>query len=129
MTQDNPSSNSTVQAPAMLGVRVEHVRDAFGIGTERPRLSWIVETASSGWHQTGYEIEEYDADGKLKDQTGRVESDQSVLVDWPFAPLSSRERIALRVRVWGKEEVFPPGVKLFRWKRACSPLLIGRHGS
>ena len=65
MTQDNPSSSSTVEAPATLDVRVEHLRDAFGIGTDRPRLSWIVETRSSGWHQTGYEIEEYDADGKL----------------------------------------------------------------
>src|SRR6266568_207618 len=32
---------------------------------------------------------------------GRVESDQSVLVPWPFAPLSSRERLMVRVRVWG----------------------------
>src|SRR5205807_10222381 len=30
-----------------------------------------------------------------------IESDQSVLVPWPFAPLSSRERIAVRVRVRG----------------------------
>ena len=76
---------------ASLNVRVEHLGDAFGIGTDRPRLSWIVETDSQGWHQGGYEIEAYDADGKLVNQTGRVESDQSVLVAWPFAPLQSRE--------------------------------------
>ncbi len=83
-----------------LNVRVEHLRDAFGIGTDRPRLSWMLETSKEGWYQAGYEIASYDADGKLRDQTGRVDSEQSVLVDWPFEPLSSRERLAVRVRVW-----------------------------
>ena len=36
-------------------------------------------------------------------QTGKVESDQSVLVAWPFAPLSSREQLSVRVRVWDKD--------------------------
>ena len=86
-----------------MKVRVEHLRDAFGIGTDRPRLSWIVETDTQGWHQAGYEIDVYDSDGNLRGQTGRVESDQSVLVDWPFEPLSSRERVTVRVRVWGMD--------------------------
>src|SRR6266487_4611241 len=83
-----------------LNVRVEHLPDAFGIGTDHPRLSWIVETSNEEWVQAGYEIEAYDADGKLRDQTGRVHSDQSVLIAWPFETLSSRERLAVRVRVW-----------------------------
>src|SRR5689334_14143309 len=87
-----------------LTVRIEHQREAFGIGTPRPRLSWIVETETPGWHQAAYEIEVYEADGSLRGQTGRVESDQSVLVDWPFEPLSSRERVTVRARVWGMEE-------------------------
>lgn len=84
----------------ILNVRIEHLRDAFGIGTARPRLSWIVEAESQGWRQTAYEIKAHDADGKSRESTGRVESDQSVLVDWPFAHLSSRERLTIRVRVW-----------------------------
>ncbi len=86
-----------------LHVRVEHYRDTFGIGADRPRLSWIVETEAQGWHQAAYEIELYDADGNLRGQTGRVESDQSVLVDWPFEPLTSREQVTLRARVWSTE--------------------------
>ncbi len=82
-----------------LKVRVEHLRDAFGIGTDRPRLSWIVETENPGWHQAGYEIESYGADGKLLNQTGQVESAQSLLLDWPFEPLPSRERITFALRV------------------------------
>ena len=97
MTQDKISPVSSV------GVRIEHLRDTLGIGTNRPRLSWIVKTNHQDWFQTGYEIESYSSDGKLRGQTGKVESDQSVLVDWPFEPLSSREQLSVRVRVWGKD--------------------------
>ena len=86
-----------------LKIRIEHLREAFGIGTAHPRLSWIVEAESQGWGQTAYEIEAHDVDGKPRRTTGRVESDQSVLVDWPFAPLQSRERVSLRARVWGND--------------------------
>ena len=60
-----------------LNVRIEHLRDAFGIGINRPRLSWIVETETQGWRQVAYEIEVYDAAGNLRGQTGRVESDRA----------------------------------------------------
>lgn len=100
MTQEQTLSSKTAQSPTMLHLRIEHHRDAFGIGTDRPRLSWIVETQVQGWHQAAYEIEMYDTDGKLLRQTGRVESDQSVLVDWPFEPLSSSERVTVKACAW-----------------------------
>jgi alpha-L-rhamnosidase len=80
-------------------VRFEHLRQPFGVGTARPRLSWTVETAIAGWRQAAYEVEA----GGSRGATGRVESDESVLVSWPFAPLASRERAAVRVRVWGAD--------------------------
>lgn len=84
-------------------LQAEHDRGAFGIGTDRPRLSWMSETASQGWRQAAYAIELYDSEGSLRGETGRIESDQSVLVDWQFAPLASRERVWVRVRVWGED--------------------------
>src|SRR5258706_6976830 len=87
-------------AVTIAEVRFEHLRETLGVGVLRPRLSWIVETAAVGWYQTGYEIEVYGTEGQLRDGTGRVESDQSALVPWPFAPLSSRECASVRVRVW-----------------------------
>src|SRR5256885_8941204 len=84
----------------IANVRFEHHRDALGVGEVRPRLSWIVATTTAGWRQAGYEIEAYGVDGRLRDRTSRGQSDQSVLVHWPFAPLSSRERLMVRVRVW-----------------------------
>jgi len=90
-------------ANIQLKLRIEHRRDAFGIGVDQPRLSWLVETDLENWKQAGYEIKAYTTDGQLLQQTGRVESDQSVLVDWPFEPLRSRERVRLQVRVWGTD--------------------------
>ncbi len=86
-----------------LNVRVEHLVDSLGIGVDRPRLSWRIETQAPNWRQSAYEIEATAGDGGMRGGTGRVESDQSVLVAWPFAPLASRERVDVRVRVWDRE--------------------------
>src|SRR5256885_15733299 len=82
-------------------VRFEHLRDALGVGQACPRLSWTVKTTIAEWYQAGYEMEAYRPDGRLRERTERVASDQSVLVSWPFAPLLSRESLMVRVRVWG----------------------------
>jgi alpha-L-rhamnosidase len=84
-------------------VRFEHVRDTLGIGEARPRLSWRIETSAQGWCQSAYAIEAYGADGTLRDETGWLELDESVLVPWPFAPLTSRERVTVQVRVRGED--------------------------
>ena len=81
----------------------EHLSETLGIGVDRPRLSWMVVTTAQNWRQAAYEIECYSAAGPLRGQTGRVESDQSVLVAWPFEPLQSRQQLSVRVRVWGKD--------------------------
>ena len=88
---------------AITAVRVEHHRDALGIGRPRPRLSWVVHTAAANWWQDGYQIAAFGSDGQSLAQTDRVASDQSVLAPWPFAQLRSRERLQLRVRVWGRD--------------------------
>lgn len=84
-------------------VRFEHLDEALGIGDAAPRLSWVVETGLSGWQQAAFELEAHTLDGQLIGQTGKVESSESVLVDWPFGPLESRQQVTVRVRVWGKD--------------------------
>lgn len=90
-------------AVTIADVRFEHLRETLGLGLTRLRLSWMIETAIQGWRQSGYEIEAYGPQGQLHGQTGRVSFDQSALVDWPFAPLASRMRLWIRVRVWGND--------------------------
>ena len=95
-------------------LKFEHRHDALGIGAARPRLSWTVVTSLTGWGQAAYAAAVYDPDGSLREGTGRIESDQSVLVPWPFAPLVSRESRLARIQVWdtkgrasGWSELYP----------------------
>ncbi|MBP2328976.1 alpha-L-rhamnosidase [Kibdelosporangium banguiense] len=84
---------------------VEHLRDGLGLGTPRPRLSWLIEGDSPNWRQESYEIElERDFS---RSTSGQIRSDESVLVPWPFPPLGSREQVRARVRVWGHDETAP----------------------
>src|SRR5712692_176340 len=103
MTQQGSTPVDGGWSVTIASVRFEHHREAFGIGENRPRLSWIVATSMARWRQVGYEMKAYGPDGRLRTQTGRIESDQSVLVPWPLEPLSSRERLTVRVRVWGSD--------------------------
>lgn len=69
------------------------------IGISSPRLSWRVGSAPVGWRQLGSEIEVTYPDGST--QLASLEGDSQILVNWPFAPLESRDRAELRVRVAG----------------------------
>ena len=80
-----------VNTPSHLGV--EHLGDdVLGLGDRRPRLSWQLPSGAA--RQEAYAIE---LDGR---DLGRIESDASVLVPWPGEPLSSRQRVDWRVKVW-----------------------------
>lgn len=83
-------------------VRFEHHREALGIGTAEPRLSWVVENAPAGWAQSHVELR--DGTGATATLTG----DASVLVPWPFAPLASRERREVQIRVTGTDGTASP---------------------
>jgi alpha-L-rhamnosidase len=98
MTDEEGSPDVTV-----ADVRFEHLRETLGIGVARPRLSWTIATAAEIWRQAAYEIEAEGADGRNRGRTGRVDSNESVLVPWPFASLASREKVTVRVRVWGAD--------------------------
>lgn len=89
-------------------LRFEHRREALGIGTAQPRLSWITTAPAPNWRQAAYAVEVYDAHGARRGETGRVAASESVLVDWPFAPLASRERCQVRVQVWGEDGAATP---------------------
>jgi alpha-L-rhamnosidase len=103
MSQQESRSGDAVPDVGIADVRFEHHRATLGVGEARPRLSWTIATGVAGWRQGGYEIAAYGLDEQLRDQTGRVASDQSVLVSWPFAPLASRERLMVRIRAWGAD--------------------------
>ena len=73
-------------------LRCEYFTDPIGLTVPRPRLSWRL----AGGTQRAYEI----ATDAGAATTGRVDSPQSHLIDWPFEPLQSRRAVAWKVRVW-----------------------------
>lgn len=82
-------------------LHAEYLPTALGLGTATPRLSWQIIDAPAGWTQTAATVEITDADGHV--ETVTLSGADQVLVDWPGAPLVSRERRTVRVRVTGAD--------------------------
>ncbi len=100
-----PPENTHWPVAHLGALRFEHLREPFGIGTPCPRLSWIVSSEGPDWRQSAYELEAHEPAGAgsppaRRTTSGRIESGDSVLVPWPFAPLAARQRLAVRVRAW-----------------------------
>jgi len=82
----------TVSAPTF-----EHHREPLGIGEAAPRLSWRID-APAGWTPASAVVE-IERDGVAR--SFEIAGGESVLRDWPDAPLASRERVSVRVKVRG----------------------------
>lgn len=115
--------------------RFEHRTEdlgVLGLGQPLPRLSWTVPQASEEFFQSAYELE-ISREGSAERFV--VASNEQVLVDWPGVPLTSRERIAVRVRVahgsfwsdWSDESVAEMGLlRAEDWTgRFISPVGLG----
>ncbi|WP_145135519.1 alpha-L-rhamnosidase [Paenibacillus sp. Y412MC10] len=86
----------------------EYRSEPLGLGTERPRFSWQLTSGRMHVLQSAYHLqvagEEGDFDGDhLIWDTGVVDSDQSVLVEYAGAALQSGQRCCWRVKVWDQQ--------------------------
>ncbi|WP_129670216.1 glycoside hydrolase family 78 protein [Phytoactinopolyspora endophytica] len=77
---------------APLGLRVEHLENPLGINVRKPRLSWRLPLGSR--RQTAYQIRTDRWD------SGKVVSDQPLLVPYEGPELTSGERVDWSVRTW-----------------------------
>ncbi|KAM5343672.1 hypothetical protein ACJ41O_012209 [Fusarium nematophilum] len=98
---------------SVIDVRFEHLHEpnALGVQHATPRISWRIQDPTNAFSQSSYEIEltEHGPDGKQTGAaTARVPSSLSRLVQWPFGPLQSREKISIRVRASDKENNCTP---------------------
>lgn len=84
---------------SVTAVQFEHHREALGIGESTPRLSWNVVADAATVEPSAGSIVEHEIEITVDrgTQVARVGS-ESLLVAWPFAPLSSRSRAAVRAR-------------------------------
>ena len=101
MTKNEEDMTISVGSP-----RFEHLAYALGIGVAQPRISWQI-VAPASWRQEAYELSFARAGGAWQ-SVAPVVSEQQILVPWPTAPLSSREQVAVRVRVHGRDGLDSP---------------------
>ena len=70
------------------------------VASPAPELGWRTETTTPDWLQAGADIE-ITRDGELS--THHIDGRASTRIAWPFAPLTPREQVSLRVRVTGED--------------------------
>jgi len=96
-----------VLSPADL--RCEYLENPLGIDMPKPRLSWKLDSSIRGQKQTAYRILVASSPEKLKSNigdlwdTGKVESDQSIHVDYDGKPLESSTQSFWKVIVWDQD--------------------------
>jgi hypothetical protein len=90
------------------GLRCEYRENPLGIDSPQPRLSWVLESDQRGEVQTGYQILVASStnllaknEGDLWD-SGRVNSDQTLGVNYNGKSLTSARQVFWTVRVWDK---------------------------
>ncbi|MDR1330855.1 MAG: glycoside hydrolase family 78 protein [Tannerella sp.] len=77
-----------------------------GVGVTAPRFSWKLQSSANSVMQTAYQIEVAASPGDLKSgsnllwNSGKVESDQSILIPYAGSPLESGQACFWRVNVW-----------------------------
>ncbi|MDQ1570163.1 MAG: alpha-L-rhamnosidase [Actinomycetota bacterium] len=90
---------STAPAVRVASVRAELRTDSTDVATPTPRLSWKTAATTPDWKQSSAELR---LDGG---DSVSVSGRDSVLVDWPFAPIAPRSRHEVSVRVTGEDGV------------------------
>ena len=101
---------AALQATEVTNLRCEYRENPLGIDVEKPRLSWKLETGNlipeRGNRQTAYQILAASSEALLKkDQgdlwdSGKVVSEQSVLVEYIGKPQGSWQQCHWKVKVW-----------------------------
>ncbi len=81
-------------------VRLEYRVDTPFVAVAEPRVSWVTRSELPGWRQLAAELSWDDGSGP---QVHRLDGDASVLVAWPFAALTARQRGVLSVRTEGPD--------------------------
>jgi hypothetical protein len=102
----------TTARPAELSasrLTCEYAVDPLGVDTAQPRFGWVLKSDTRGQVQSAYQIlvagsaEELRADAGDKWDSGKVDSDRSVNVDYRGKALASGEQCYWKVRVWDKQ--------------------------
>ena len=90
-------------------LRCEYLPNPLGLDISNPRLSWILESKEKNQQQTSYQILVASDPKILKEDkgdlwdSGKVDSDSSIHIEYNGSPLKSNMNCYWKVRVWNKE--------------------------
>ncbi|MFE9879323.1 alpha-L-rhamnosidase [Streptomyces sp. NPDC005784] len=91
-------------APRITAPTVEYVQHPLGLDAQHPRLSWPLVSDKPGTLQSAYQLRVASSASRLSRpdvwDSGKVTSDQSVLVPYAGPQLTPRTRYFWSVRVW-----------------------------
>ncbi len=91
---------------SITGLRCEYLCNPLGMNVANPRLSWLIESSEANVNQTACEIRVATSVELLRTQrnlvwsTGKVNSDQSVNLEYKGPSLESKTRYFWQVRIW-----------------------------
>ena len=94
----------------LYALTCEHLQNPVGIGSQQPRLSWKLRSDRIGEVQTARQVRAASSSSGLNTNppdlwdSGKIVSDQSVLVPWAGKPLASRSQVFWQVRIWDKDD-------------------------
>jgi alpha-L-rhamnosidase len=105
-SRDGDHSIEVFIMDTITALRCEHVEKPLGVETMTPRLSWQLRSTRLAARQTAYRIMVASELVKLQNQeldlwdSGRVDTDASVLVPYAGRKLRSRQQCWWQVQVW-----------------------------
>ncbi|MBC7078420.1 MAG: hypothetical protein H5T92_08970, partial [Synergistales bacterium] len=102
--------SAEMQSPAQVkSLRCEYRVNPLGIGTRKPRLSWIIEDNRYGAAQSAYQILVASSPELLAQDkadlwdSGKVESSEMNQIEYAGKPLQSRQTCYWKVRIWDQQ--------------------------
>jgi alpha-L-rhamnosidase len=103
-------------------LKCEYHINPVGIDIEKPRLSWQILSDDENVTQVGYEIRVADSPRNLNEKnsllwtSGKIESDNTVNIEYEGPALKSMQRVYWQVRIWDNKNKVTAWSELAFWE-------------
>ena len=105
----NATDDARTSGLKAVALSTEYKENPLGIDSRQPRLSWQIQGEGRGIEQSAYEVRVATSERELRAgkpliwDSGRVNSDDSVLRPYAGPALQSRHRYWWQVRIWDRK--------------------------
>lgn len=116
----NALASSGNQELTVFDLKTEYFTNPIGIDDPEPRLSWKIESQHRNTLQTAYQIQVSEGSGfsggDLLWDTGKINSEESIHIEYQGPVLQSAQRYYWRVRVWDNHGNTPNWSEIAFWE-------------